>query len=409
MVSVIYITYDGLLDPLGASQIIPYLREISGSQGGVVVLSFEKTERRTRSGEAMAAFLNLHHIEWQPLQFTVGKGIVGKAWDLLKMYFWGLRLARRHCVRVVHARGHPAAQIGLFIKRLTGARLIFDFRGLWVDERVDKGGWNLKRASHRLLYSYFKGTERTLLANTDQLVVLTEAVVPEIRRIGVGRSTEITIIPCCADFEHFQLADSNRRAQAREGLGIPQEAFVFGYLGSVGRMYMLDRLFRLFELSAAVRHDIHLLVITQDVSLLRKLMAEFVPISLHGSVHVHAADRNQVPHIIAAMDVLVSFIQPSYARMAASPTKLAECFAAGIPVICNGGVGDVEKQVALLEAGCIVDPNSDQELLAAVAALDEIVAMGGARLRGSARKVLGLEVAAMRYGSVYKSLWNVRE
>jgi glycosyltransferase involved in cell wall biosynthesis len=87
-----------------------------------------------------------------------------------------------------------------------------------------------------------------------------------------------------------------------------------------------------------------------------------------------------------------------------SPTKLAECYSAGVPVICNSGVGDVVEQMQQLGAGVIVDPFSDSELSAVGARLDEICAMGGLRLRDAARKLLGLEVAVERYQSVYSKL-----
>ena len=38
----LFITYDGLMDPLGKSQIIPYLKSISNSQRKINVISFEK-------------------------------------------------------------------------------------------------------------------------------------------------------------------------------------------------------------------------------------------------------------------------------------------------------------------------------------------------------------------------------
>ena len=38
----LFITYDGLMDPLGKSQIIPYLGSISNSQRTIHVISFEK-------------------------------------------------------------------------------------------------------------------------------------------------------------------------------------------------------------------------------------------------------------------------------------------------------------------------------------------------------------------------------
>ena len=39
---VLYITYDGLLEPLGQSQIIPYLKKISDADIKYTVVSYEK-------------------------------------------------------------------------------------------------------------------------------------------------------------------------------------------------------------------------------------------------------------------------------------------------------------------------------------------------------------------------------
>lgn len=399
-----FITYDGLLDKLGASQILPYLRGIAVAQGGMVVLSFEKPDRYKLGQEAMAAELHRHGIYWKPLTFTSGFGALGKMWDLARMYSWGTLLAYKKNVNVVHSRGHPSAQVGLFIKRLLGIHLIFDCRGLWVDERVDKGGWDMSRHLHRMQYQYFKWVERKLFGGADQVVVLTEKVVKEVIKLGALPACKVTVIPCCADFQHFPLSTAMRKAQAKEKIGIPQAARVLGYLGSVGRMYMLDRFFKLLELATLKDKEICAIVITQDEEAVRQLMKRNLHISLHRRVHIQPASRADAPNILPAMDVLVSFIQPSYARMAASPTKLAECFAEGIPAICNGGVGDVTEQIQQLHAGVIIDPESDADLTNVLDKLDDVCAMGGQRLRDAARPILGLEVAQERYRSVYSKL-----
>ncbi len=404
MTSVLYITYDGLLDNLGASQILPYIKSIAAMQGGMVVLSFEKPNRFVQGHQAMAAELQRYGIHWKPLRFTSGFGVFGKLWDMSRMYFWGAWLARKHAVGVIHARGHPTAQIGFFVKRMLGTRLIFDCRGLWVDERVDKGGWNMSHPLHRLQYHHFKRVERNLFAQADHVVVLTRKVVDEVVRLGATPASKVTVIPCCADFDHFPLSTASRKMQARDAIGIPRDTRVLGYLGSVGRMYMLDRFFRLFELAACQYEDFHALVITQDVEALRQVMSSNLPVGLHERVHLKPASRVEVPKVIPAMDVLVSFIQPTYARMAASPTKLAECFAEGIPVICNDGVGDVAVQVQQLGAGVIINPGSDADLISVVQQLDEVCTMGGQRLRDAARPLLGLAVAEYRYRSVYSNL-----
>ena len=101
---------------------------------------------------------------------------------------------------------------------------------------------------------------------------------------------------------------------------------------------------------------------------------------------------------------MVSFITPSYARISASPTKLAECFAVGIPVITNSGIGDVAIQMDSLAAGMLVDPTDDDELQAIVGQIDTVCNMGGSRLRDAARLQFGLEVARERYDQVYTDL-----
>lgn len=401
---VLFISYDGLLDPLGGSQIVPYLCGIAAHPRKVHVLSFEKPARLARHADELRSQLLQRGITWTPVSFTTRFGKAGKVWDFVRMYLWGTILVAREKVKIVHARGHSAAQVGMFLKAMFGVGLLFDFRGLWVDERVDKGGWDLARTSHRLQYRYFKRAERQLLESADQVVVLTEATVHEVARLGAITTTKLTVIPCCADFEHFSLFTTQQRAAARSSTGIPIDSFVLGYLGSVGRMYLLDRYFRLFELAATARGDVHAYVMTQDLDAIKKVIATCVPDSLLSRVHVRAADRRDVPSLIPAMDVLVSFVQPSYARMAASPTKLAECFAVGIPAICNAGVGDVAEQVKALDAGVIVDPSSDAELALVAGNLDEVSSKGGIRLRNAARGTLGLELAATRYKAVYSKI-----
>jgi glycosyltransferase involved in cell wall biosynthesis len=402
--SVIFITYDGLLDPLGGSQILPYVFGIAKHPRHIHILSFEKPERLVSGAGQLREQLNCADISWTPLIFTQRFGVAGKIWDLLRMYFFGVRIAFVERRKIVHARGHAAAQVGLFLKRWLGAKLLFDFRGLWVDERVDKGGWNLDRFVHRLQFRYYKKIEQELLAQADQLIVLTHAVVPEVVRLGGISTNKITVIPCCADFDHFFLADVSKRSVIRSQFNLPYDATVLGYLGSVGGMYLSDQFFRLVEFAADVNPLIHVLALTPDVEKYNSDMRRCLPASLHGRVRVRAANRDQVAQWLPGMDVLVAFARPSYARLSMSPTKIAEAFAAGIPTICNQGVGDVAEVVHDLDAGWVLDADSDAALAEAANLLDTIAHKGGKALRESARVHLGLEVAAQRYRSVYLKL-----
>jgi hypothetical protein len=67
---VLYLTYDGLLDPLGGSQIIPYVKGLSSPSRKFYILSFEKRKRIIDSAAAMRNELQMLDIGWTFLVFT---------------------------------------------------------------------------------------------------------------------------------------------------------------------------------------------------------------------------------------------------------------------------------------------------------------------------------------------------
>lgn len=402
--SSLFITYDGLLDPLGGSQILPYLKAIATREDHLHVLSFEKPERYNLAAGKLREALSSTTIHWTPLIFTRSCGTAGKVWDLVRMQLAACGIAARIQPSVVHARSHAPALAAWLIKVLFRARYLFDCRGLWVDERVDKGGWVLSNTWHRLQFHTYKWIERILFSKVDHMVVLTEAVIPEVLRLGVPSRQHLTVIPCCADFCHFQLATPQSRQIARSECKIPEASLVLGYLGSVGRMYMPECFLRLVEL-ASIRHSlIQALVLTPDQDKFLQLMQAHLPAALHPHVQVRTANRDQVARWLPAMDLLVAFVNPSYARISMSPTKLAEAWATGIPAICNSGVGDVATLVEELEAGMVIDLESDLDLIFAADSLPSLIDKGGARLRRATKGRLGLDLAADRYWCIYDRL-----
>ena len=402
--NILYITYDGLLDPLGASQILPYIKAISSYQNSMHVLSFEKNNKLLCDGESMLLDIAPYGIKWKPLSFTEGFWIFSKAWDLSRMYFFALFLAYKYNIQVVHARSNIPAQVGFFLKKIFNCKLIFDFRGLWVDEKIDKGSWDLKYWTHRMQYKYFKRVEKKILEEADQVVVLTQRVVNEVYNLGASPYSKITVIPCCADYDHFVLSTSDSKSKDMDLVGIPPESFVIGFLGSVGKTYMLDYFFRLFKLSIDTVPNLHALMITQDCIELNRIMKKNIHKSLNNRIHIKSASRNEVPLLLPAIDIMVNFVIPSYARMSMSPTKMAECFATGIPVISSFNIGDVDEIINDLKAGMLVNPLLDSDLLNAINNINSIKENGGKRLRNISRPLFGLEVANKRYMSVYEAI-----
>jgi len=180
-----------------------------------------------------------------------------------------------------------------------------------------------------------------------------------------------------------------------------------GYHGSIGSMYRIDRFLKLYELAKKVDHKISALIITRDATLLYELIEDLVPSSIHKDIHIQYGSRKNMPNLLQVVDISVSFIEPSYARQASSPTKIAESFAMGIPVICNPGVGDIEAQVNNLNGGKIIDFLSDKALEEISLNLSGIINLGGTRLREDSKKIFDLNVANERYKMIYNNIFGV--
>ncbi len=402
---ILFITYDGLLDPLGGSQILPYIFSIASHPRSVHIVSFEKSDRFATGGEQLRSLLLQSGIEWIPISFTTRFGKLGKLWDLGRMYGACLRLQVKVNFGVIHCRSYQAMQVGALLNRMMGMCTIFDMRGLWVNERVDGGLWPQDRWLNRLAYFSYKRIERKLLASASHVVALTDRVVPELQRISPEMTAPVTVIPCCADFDFFVSPSEAARLAMRAEQGIAPSAMLLAYLGSLGTWYMLDEMLRLFAAAALRRDDVELLLITRDWGDEQETLLKSIGLqALRHRIHVRAASRAQVPMLLGSADIMISFIKPAYSKMASSPTKLAEAFALGIPVISNAGVGDVDQITHYLDAGAVIDFCDDPEFDKIVTQLDLIRLKGGIGLRTRSRELLGLEVATRAYRQIYSSL-----
>jgi glycosyltransferase involved in cell wall biosynthesis len=404
--SVLFISYDGLLDPLGGSQILPYIYGISAHPRHVHILSFEKPERFAFGEQVMRLQLQSRSIGWTPLLFTSGGGKFGKIWDLLRMYLTALVLHAKHRFDVVHCRSYQAMQVGSLLARVSRVRTIFDMRGLWVDERLDGGIWSTHRLIDRLAYRTYKSIERKLLVRASHVIALTERVRAELRTIAPAMTAPVTVIPCCADFSHFGLPGGEQRTQYRTTLGIAQDELVIAYLGSLGTWYMLEEMLGFFREASLSHGHVRLLLITHDWRPEHEALACAQGISgtLRNRVIIKPATREEVPSLLGAADCMLSFIKPAYSKLASSPTKMAEALAMGVPVISNAGIGDVDLLTTSLDAGAVVDLSDPAAVARAIQQLPLICRKGGQSLRDRAFPVLDLDVAQRKYRAVYDQL-----
>lgn len=327
---ILYLSYDGLTDPLGQSQILPYLKGLSGKGYDITIVSFEKRERYQRGKSDIASFCSQHNLRWEPLSYHKSPPVFSTLYDIDQLKRKITHLHKELHFEIVHCRSYITAIAGLWMKKRFGTRFIFDMRGFWADERVEGGLWNLGNPLFKIVYRFFKKKEKDFIREADTVVVLTHAAKGEIRSWQLN--DKIEVIPCCVDLTLFDpsLAPPGLR-ELREKLGLKEQDFVLLYLGSLGTWYLYNEMITFFKSLKQIIPSAKFLFLTPDKE----------QIAPDPDFIVATAGRQEVPKYIQLSNASICFIKPSFSKKGSSATKMAEVMAMGIPVVTNPGWGDV--------------------------------------------------------------------
>ena len=392
MKPLLYIAYDGMLEPLGQSQVLAYLERLAADRP-IHLLSFEKAEdwRDVAARQALSARIHAAGIHWHPRRYHKRPSALATAWDIGVGIASGLWLALRHRIRIVHARSYVPAVMALVLQKLTGAKFVFDMRGFWADERVDGGLWPRDGRMYRVA----KWFERRFLLNADHVVSLTHAAVAEMQRFDYlrGNMPPVTVIPTCADLQRFALQPA------------PRGNFVLGYVGSAGTWYLFDAVVLAFARLRERLPAARLLVVNRNEHdyIGQRLAAGGVPAD---AVELCAASHAQVPALMARMHAAVFFIKPVFSKQASAPTKLGEFLGCGIPCLANTGVGDMAAVLEGERVGVAVDAFDPATLDAGLTRLLALMQEPDIRPRcvAAAHKHFSLDEGVARYRGVYAAL-----
>lgn len=289
------------------------------------------------------------------------------------------------------------------------ARLVFDIRGFMPEEYTDAGVW----PENGFLYRGLKRVERYLLRTSDAFVLLTEKA-REIVFPGCtdtdSRGRPLEVIPCCVDFQRFERSAQTSRAALRDELKLTGRRVIV-YLGSFGGWYMTDEMTQFLAVAHQQDPATFSMILTQSSG--RMVSERMINQGIAANdFQVAEVTPSEVPRYLKAADIAISFIKPCYSKQSSSPTKIAEYLASGLPIVCNAGVGDLDKLIAENRAGTLLTEFTPAAYLQA---LNEIEIMRGdaglaERLREVAQREFDLAtVGRTRYRRLYERLLNETE
>lgn len=396
---ILYITYDGVLDPVSQSQVLPYLEGLSKNGIFFTLLSFEKKERlcENKVKESCYDKLKKCRIDWMPVIYHKRPAVPATIFDVLKGVAKGLRLLKSNRIDAVHARGYIPMLIAYILKKIAGAKVIFDMRGFWAEEKVDARAW--KKGG--VIYRIVKRMESAFLSNADEIVVLTSAA----KKYILGKKypkVHVSAIPCCADLNIFKRLRDERAGHDRNISGNP----VVLYAGSLGTFYSLDKVL-----------DFFLSLKTRNPSAFLRVISHYPKESMEAACfsrnikktwyRLEALDHKDMPKAFSEADLSVIFYNRPLSGIGCSPIKLAESLACGIPVVINAGIGDCDDIVEHNNVGVVIKDFSQEEYKRASHKMLELVSQKEStalRCAEVAKKMFSLDAGIAAYQNIYERL-----
>lgn len=398
--SVLYISYNGLMEPLGQSQVFQYLQKLAQDHE-ITLVTYEKkrdwadkTRRKTMSQVVKKA-----GIRWIPLRYHKRPATLATAYDLAIGFVVCVYLCTRYRIRIVHARAYVSSVLALGLKRILGVQFIFDMRCFWPNDLLEAGVFD----KSSVIYRIAKWFEHRFLIKADVVVALTQKAVDLMRGYSFlqDRQKHFEVIPTCANLDLFRpvLYRENCRTE------IDYRPFTLGYVGTVGPCYEFDPVLECFKMLKRRLSNARLLIINRnDHSYIFGRLKAF-GINMD-SVEVKEVNYEDVPLEIGRMNAGVFFYTPTNSQISRSPTKMGEFLACGIPCLANTGVGDVKEILEDNRVGVVIQNFELKSMEKAVGQLLELVDDPDVQGRcvSVARQQFSLKTGVQTYDRIYREL-----
>ena len=337
---VMYISLDGMMEPLGYSQVFKYLEKLSVNHK-ITLISFEKSTDLMREEDLKTLSLKFskNNITWVKFKYRSGFLGLSHLINLVNLTLSPIYFLLFNNIRIVHIRSYmPGIAIPL-LSIFFKFKLIFDMRGFWADERHDRHNWRKKS----LKYRFFKRLETYLLYRAESIITLTHSSQKIICNLFQKKTSQIHVIPTCVDLEEFKVK-KNINASSK---------MIIGYLGSVDTAYDFDKfLFLVNEIYYKFNKNIELRIFTsEEPKIIKKILIDSNLDKI--DLIVKFVERKNLTMEISKFDFLGFHLKENFSVQASMPTKIAEVLACGVPIVCNAFNEDIEKLIREKHVGFI--------------------------------------------------------
>lgn len=397
-----------MTDPLGQSQVIPYLAGLTKYGYSFTILSCEKAERFAKHKNYIENLLKPYDIKWAFIPYHKKPPVFSSIYDVMMLKKKVRQLHSKEKFDMVHTRAGVPALIGLWMKKKYRIKFMHDIREFYADSRVEGGMWDRNNFFYKRIYDFFKRKENEEIENCDGVVCLTHAAEKIIKKWPQYKEQiPLEVIPCSVDLDLFDPGKINEeiKEKKKKELNIKEGDFIISYLGSIGGWYLTDEIMKFCKkISDKIPNAKFLFISPIQHEIIFDTAGKF-GIARQRIIVTHA-QRHEVPLFLSLSNYSVFFIKPCYSKQSSSPAKHGEIMAMGIPVITNSGVGDVAEIVEKNNSGIVLHKLDEEQYLKTAEVISKEISFDKIAIRNGAKEYYNLERAVEKYRKIYVTILN---
>jgi len=390
---IIYITDHSITHPIFNSQGIPHIIALTSRGYKFSLVSFE-TKKGSNSNifNSVRNLLRKNNIEHYFVK------IPGKPFAFAKLLYWLLGFLKVSSVcfkdnpTIIHTRSYSPTLIALLIKFIFRVRIVFDMRGIYVEEMVERK--TIKRNSMRHYIELF--LEKLYVKYSDRLISVSKKHQQYCN--NYYKKLDITskniLIRNTVDINNFKIL-----AKSSNGCYNPR----FVYAGHFTTKYDIKGMFELFKAATEIfaEPSLNILTYLKEDPFVELINNSFPNLKDH--ISINKSEPQDIPVELTKADIGLVLLNRYKSNYVSAPIKLVEYLAAGLIPIVNRFVGDTEAILSKYNVCVFVDnDNHQQTLIKLKKLLDDPET--SARCRHIAKKEFNIENAVEEYSKVYSHL-----
>jgi glycosyltransferase involved in cell wall biosynthesis len=247
----------------------------------------------------------------------------------------------------VYARSFIGSMWARKLARRLKAVSIFDVRGVVGLERQLGSGPNIK--SRLLAYLELQEGRRV-----DRLSTVSENL-RQYLSLQTNRH-HVTVIPSCVNEHHFYF-DPSARSEMRAKLGLSEHDILLCYSGGVSSWQRIGDIVSLLKQVCFAESRCKALFLTNSQEeLFRRVEEVQFP---QAQAFVIGCPHHEVHQYLSAADAGLIMRHDTTVNNVASPVKVGEYLACGLPVILTRGIGDYSDMLPRSGVGMLLDETVD--------------------------------------------------